>query len=188
MTMLRKLFCNQTFLQAINASRTDTQRHRHSPGRIHTHLASVACDVSCRRLVASLCRFARSLCACGRGESQASCLNVFAVLEGGNHKAKTTMTMLRKLFRNQTFLQAINANRTDTQRHRHSPGRIHTHLASLACDVSCWRLVASLCRSARSLCVCVVSCWRLVAFLCRFARNLSARASSVSHLRVAAAL
>ena len=77
------------------------------------------------------------------------------------------MTMLRKSFATKLFLQATNARRTDTQRHRHSPGRIHTHLASLAC---------------------VVSCWRLVAFLCRFARNLSARASSVSLLRVAAAL
>ena len=46
-------------------------------------------------------------------------------------------------------------------------GYTHTHLASVASDASCWRLVAS---------------------LCRFARNLSARASSVSLLRVAAAL
>ena len=45
--------------------------------------------------------------------------------------------------------------------------RQHTHLAPVAC---------------------VVSCSRLAAFLCRFARNLSARASSVFLLRVAAAL
>ena len=76
-----------------------------------------------------------------------------ANLEGGNHMAKTTM-MLRKLFCKHTLFAS-------NQRAQ------ETHLASLAC---------------------VVSCWRLVAFLCRFARNLSARASYVSLLRVAAAL
>ena len=37
MTMLRKLFCNQTFLQPTNARRTDTDTRIHSPGRIHAH-------------------------------------------------------------------------------------------------------------------------------------------------------
>ena len=77
-----------------------------------------------------------------------------ANLEGVNHKAKTTMAMLRKLFCKHTLFAS-------NQRAQ------ETHLASLAC---------------------VVSCWRLEAFLCRFARNLSARASYVSLLRVAAAL
>ena len=46
----------------------------------------------------------------------------------------------------------------------------HTHLASLACVVSCLRLVASLCRlAARCSGVC---CRRLAASLCRFARSL----------------
>ena len=57
-------------------------------------------------------------------------------LEGGNHKAKATMTMLRKLFCNQTFLQATNARRTDAQRHRHSPGRIDTHTSPLSLVLS----------------------------------------------------
>ena len=139
MTMLRKLFRNQTFLQATNARRTDTQRHRRSPGRIDTHLASLACGVSCWRLVACLCRFARSLCACG--------LCRWSNLEGCNHKAKTTMTMLRKLFCNQTYLQATNASRTDTQRHRHSPGRIDTHTSPLLLVLSPAG-ASFLCRSA----------------------------------------
>ena len=55
---------------------------------------------------------------------------------------------------------------TDT----HTQGRIHTHLASLACVVSCWRLVARLCwLSASCSGVC---CRRLAASLCRFARSL----------------
>ena len=123
----RKLFCNQP------TRGTDT----------HTHLASLACVVSCWRLVASLCRFARSLCVCVGGgspkrrvkvHSPCSCVRRWSNLEGGNHKAKTTkttMTMLRKLFCNQTFLQATNASRTDTQRHRHSPGRRDTHTSPL---------------------------------------------------------
>jgi len=76
------------------------------------------------------------------------------------------MTMLRKLFWTQTFLQATNASRTDTQRHRHSPGRIDTHTSPLL-------LVLSPAGAS---------------FLCRSARNLSARASFVSLRRVAAAL
>ena len=154
MTMLRKLFCNQTFLQATNARRTDRQRHRHSRGRIHTHTPRV-CRLCC------LLQAPRSL-SLSVGP-QPVCVGG----ERGNHNAKTTMTMLRKLFCNQICLRATNASRTERQRHRHSRGRIHPHLASLAC---------------------VVSCWRLVAFLCRFARNLSALASSVSLLGVAAAL
>ena len=46
MTMLRKLFCNQTFLQATNALRTDRQRHRHSRGRIDTHISRLSLVLS----------------------------------------------------------------------------------------------------------------------------------------------
>ena len=55
---------------------------------------------------------------------------------------------------------------TDT----HTQGRIHTHLASLACVVSCWRLVACFCRSSASCSG--VCCRRLAASLCLFARSL----------------
>ena len=62
------------------AGRMHTRIDTAQDGYTNTHLASVACDVSCWRLVACLCRFARSLCVCGRGESYASFLNAFAVL------------------------------------------------------------------------------------------------------------
>ena len=37
MTMRRKLFCDQTFLQPTNARRTDTHTDTNTQGRIHTH-------------------------------------------------------------------------------------------------------------------------------------------------------
>ena len=61
------------------------------------------------------------------------------------------------------------AGRIHTHTDTHTQARIHTHLASLACVVSCWRLVACLCRSSASCSG--VRCRRLAASLCRFARS-----------------
>ena len=198
MTILRKLFSNQTFfaskpggsqsqgenydddaaktllktnfLQATNARRTSAQ-----DGYTNTHLASVACDVSCWRLVASLCRFARSLCVWAGGVlsvvSKCFRCTLLCAVAPIWREAITRRKLRRRCCENsiatKLCLHTTNARRTEKHTDRHSAGRIHTHLASLAC---------------------VVSCWRLVACLCRFAHNLSARASSVSLLRVATAL
>ena len=76
-----------------------------------------------------------------------------------------------------------------------SGSKLSSSLRLTAASLVRLALSASLaaCRAAAARChlaslACVVSCWRLVAILCRFARNLSALASSVSFLRVAAAL
>ena len=78
--------------QPTRAGRMHTRIDTAQDGYTNTHLASVACDVSCWRLVASLCRFARSLCVWAGGVLSvvSKCIHCARVcrwsnLEEGNH-------------------------------------------------------------------------------------------------------
>ena len=199
MTILRKLFSNQTFfaskpggsqsqgenydddaaktLLKTNFFASNQRAQDVSPGRIHKHTPRL-CRLWCLLLAPrsfSLSVRPQPVCVWAGGVLSVvskcfRCTHLCAV--GPIWREAITRRKLRwrcceNSIATKLCLQATNARRTEKHTDRHSPGRIHTHLPSLAC---------------------VVSCWRLVAILCRFARNLSALASSVSLLRVAAAL
>ena len=165
MTMLRKLFSNQTFFQATNARRTDRQRHRHSRGRIYTHTPRVCrfcCLLQAPRSF-SLSVGPQPVCVWAGGVLSVGtkCIRCALVCTVGQiwREIITRRKLPRRCCENSIATklfgkQPTRAGRMHTRIDTAQDGYTNTHLASVACDVSCWRLVACLCRFARSLCVC----------------------------------
>ena len=116
-------FCNQP----TRAGRIHTHGYAQPRTDTHTHLASLACVVSCWRLVACLCRFARSLCVCVSVVSKCiHCARVGAV--GQIWREAITR---RKLFCNQTFF-ATNQCAQDVYTHGYAQPRTDTHTPRLS--------------------------------------------------------
>ena len=144
-TMLRKLYCNQTFWQATNARRKDAHTVRHSPGRIHKHTPRV-CRLCCLLQAPrsfSLSVGLQPVCVWAGGVLSVGtkCIRCALVCAVGQiwREIITRRKLPRRCCENsiatKLCLQATNARRTERHTDRHSPGRIHTHLASLACVV-----------------------------------------------------
>ena len=96
-------FATKLFLQPTNARRTDTHTRIRTAQDGYTHTPrSLACVVSCWRLVALLFVGSPAVCVCvcvGGGSPKrrvkvrtlCSCVCRWSSLEGGNHKAKTRL-------------------------------------------------------------------------------------------------